>query len=162
MDRVASTRRYAPLAGQARKTSPGCLSGALRWARRAPGEAERTSTRVNGTASAWAPPRAQRVENRIRCMRTYLQHVAQHVHALEDGEPKLRNASWIFHRHGFLFFRLVKRSLFLHLRLRVMSTAGNLTEIDLILKERNTGWWTPCSGCFARPSNVPDKPYFTS
>lgn len=135
------TWQYVPLAGQARKTWPEYLSGALRWAHRAPGEAVRTDTcecnciRVSyTTCTVWRTG---------LCMKMYLQHVTQHVHALENGEPKLRNASWIFHWHGFLFFRILNRSLFLYLRLRVKSTPGNLTiRIKFIMNEisGDIGW----------------------
>lgn len=126
------TGRYVPLAGQAQKTSPECLSGALRWAHRAPGDAVRRHT------SEWNCFRmgdgARRAQRTGLCMKVYLQHVTQHVHALKNGEPKLRNASWIFHRHGLLFFRILNRSLFLYLRLRVTSTPADLPIQILTLR----------------------------
>lgn len=63
------------------------------------------------------------LQNGVKCVQgmrdgDYLQHVTKHVHTLENGEPELRNAFWIFLWHGFLFFRILNRSFFLYLRLR--------------------------------------------
>lgn len=48
----------------------------------------------------------------------YLQHVTEHVHALEYGEPELRDAFWVFLWLGFLFLCILNRSFFFYLLLQ--------------------------------------------
>lgn len=97
------------------------------------------NTNVNVTASECAEPYMDGAWRTGSCMEIYLQHVTKHVHALENGEPKLRNACWIFHRHGFLFFRILNRSLYLYLRLRAMSTSGT---IPISIRKNEIRWKT--------------------
>lgn len=105
---------------------------------------------VNVTASECAEPYMDGAWRTGSCMEIYLQHVTKHVHALENGEPKLRNACWIFHRHGFLFFRILNRSLYLYLRLRAMSKPGHLSipisirKNEIRWKTQDTALWQKC------------------
>lgn len=58
----------------------------------------------------------------------YLEHVTEHVHTLEYGEPELRDAFRIFLWRGFLFLCILNSSLFLYLLLQ--EVGGALVKIQ--------------------------------
>lgn len=67
----------------------------------------------------------------------YLQHVTQHVHSLENSEPKLRDAFWFFLWFGFFFLCVLDGSFLLYLLLVAAEHITSHTN-DLTLKHSSS------------------------
>lgn len=86
---------------------------------------------------------------RERLLNTYLQHVAEYVHALEYGEPELGDAFGVFLRRRFLLLHIHDSSFFLDLLLQTEHSLKHFLEnrkmeICVSADEGRSATWSLC------------------